>query len=107
MKVISAVILLALTSTKPCRGQVSTRIIGGDPVGNDRFPYYALLQGVYVQNGRTYVETCGGTLITSQIVLVRNMDLQNTKSHIVPGLAYRFLDFVLRYRRRPIASKIL
>ena len=105
-KVLSAVLLSALAALQPCRGQASTRIVGGSPVGSDRFPYFALLKGVYVKNGKMFVETCGGTLITSQVILVRNMECKRHSS-IAPLLAHGFLDFVLRNRRRPIVLTIL
>ena len=89
-KVLSAVLLLALVALHPCRGQASTRIVGGTPVGSDRFPYFALLQGVYVKNGKMFVETCGGTLITSQVILVRNME-RKTHSSVCSLISSWFL----------------
>jgi secreted trypsin-like serine protease len=73
LKLSSSVLLVVFAPLRICQGQGSTRIVGGNPVGNDRFPYFALLEGEYVKNGKAFVQTCGGTLITPQIVLVRTI----------------------------------
>jgi secreted trypsin-like serine protease len=59
-----------LMMTVPCLAK-QPRIIGGDPVGDDRYPYFALLRISYTQSGNQRVAQCGGTLITSQTILVR------------------------------------
>ena len=69
----SSVVLVAFAAVPICQGQGSSRIVGGSPVGSDRFPYFALLEAEFVENGKAFVETCGGTLITSQVVLVRTI----------------------------------
>lgn len=97
MKVLSAALLLVLASPQPCCGQASTRIVGGTPVGSDRFPYFALLQGTYVRNGRVYVETCGGTLITSQVVLVRSVDCMSQSRPLFPDqLMISLISFFIK-----------
>jgi hypothetical protein len=62
--------MMMMMMAVPCLAK-NTRIIGGDPVGEDRYPYYALLRISLTQGGKQYVSQCGGTLITSQAILVR------------------------------------
>jgi secreted trypsin-like serine protease len=63
------VLLVGLATLQPCLGQ--SRVVGGTPVLNNRYPYFAELRIVFMENGQQYVTYCGGALITSEIVLVR------------------------------------
>ncbi len=74
-KVISAALLIGLATLQPCRGQ--SRIIGGTPVTNARYPYFAELRIVYTENGEQLVTNCGGALITPDRVLVGYMQRIN------------------------------
>lgn len=58
---------MGLATLQPCLGQ--SRVIGGTPVLNNRYPYFAELRIVFMENGQQYVTYCGGALITSEIVL--------------------------------------
>lgn len=67
LKVLLAVLLCGLVTLQPCLGQ--SRVVGGSPVLNNRFPYFAELRIVFVDKGQQYVTYCGGALITSNVVL--------------------------------------
>lgn len=69
LKVLLAALLWGLATLQPCLGQ--SRVVGGSPVLNNRFPYFAELRIVFVDKGQQYVTYCGGALITSNVVLVR------------------------------------
>jgi secreted trypsin-like serine protease len=83
LKVLSAALLLGLATLQPCQGQ--SRIIGGAPVLSARYPYFAELRIVYEEKGQQFVTYCGGSLITSDLVLVRTGSME-CKMHcrIVP-----------------------
>jgi secreted trypsin-like serine protease len=80
-KVLAAALLLGLATLQTCQGQ--SRIIGGSPVLNARYPYFAELRIVYTENGEQLVVHCGGALITSELVLVGSMKCK-THGRVVP-----------------------
>lgn len=77
LKVLLAALLWGLAALQPCLGQ--SRIIGGKPVLNNRFPYFAKLRIVFLENGQQYVTYCGGALVTSDTVLTVAHCLVNPK----------------------------
>jgi secreted trypsin-like serine protease len=70
MYLAQTITLFLLTIVLQCSGQAG-RIIGGEPVGSDRFPYFTIVRTRRDKGGIRNVTTeCGGSLITSDVVLV-------------------------------------
>ena len=61
-------ITLFLLAVLQCSGQ--SRVYGGDPAESGRFPYFTLVRTNRSVNGMMRTTTCGGSLITSDVILV-------------------------------------
>ena len=70
MYLTQTVTLFLLAVVLQCNGQ-KDRIFDGEPVGSDRFPYFAIVRVTREEEGNVRITTmCGGSLITSDAVLV-------------------------------------
>ena len=69
MYLAQTITLFLLAIVLQCSGQ--DRIFGGEPVDCDRFPYFTVVRVSREVNGITKDTKCGGSLITSEAVLVR------------------------------------
>jgi secreted trypsin-like serine protease len=54
------------------RRHAQARVVGGDTVTSDRYPYFAALQirSFATSGGGASVSFCGGTLIAADVILV-------------------------------------